>query len=80
LANNETVLLAAPEKAICDVIATKAGVILRSVRQTRLFLEEDLRIEREALRNLDVNMIKSWLTAAPKKSSLRILTKTLEVI
>ncbi|WP_133054045.1 hypothetical protein [Niastella yeongjuensis] len=79
-ATNETVLMASPEKAICDIIVVRTAVLLRSIRQTQLFLEEDLRIEREALRNLDRSAMMSWIADAHKKSSLVMLIKTLDTI
>lgn len=79
-ATNETVLMASPEKAICDIIVVRTGVLLRSISQTQLFLEEDLRIEREALRNLDRSAMMSWIAEAPKKSSLVMLIKTLDTL
>lgn len=74
----QTVLMASPEKALCDLIIERAGVLLRSIRQTRDFLEEDLRIDSEALRGLNTSAIQSWLPYAPKSSSLQMLVKTLE--
>lgn len=79
-ATDEHILIASPEKAICDIIVTRAGIILRSISQTNLLLQEDLRIERDALRKFDREMIGGWLEEAPKKNSLRMLIKTLEGI
>ena len=79
-ATDQTILIASPEKAVCDIIATRTGVLLRSISQTQLFLEEDLRMEREALRKLDAETMRSWITKAPKKSSLLMLIKTLEIV
>lgn len=78
LATNQTVLMAGPEKALCDIIVERTGVLLRSVKQARSFFEEDLRIEREALKELDREMIRSWVKQAPKRSSINILIKTLD--
>ncbi|MBG9378765.1 hypothetical protein I5907_21210 [Panacibacter sp. DH6] len=80
LAKDQTALIAGPEKALCDVILTRTGVLLRSVSQTQFFLEEDLRMEREPLRTLDREMIRSWLPDAAKQNSLRMLIKTLEAL
>lgn len=77
-ATNQTVLMAGPEKALCDIIVERTGVLFRSVKQARSFLEEDLRIEREALKELDREMIRSWVKQAPKRSSINILIKTLD--
>lgn len=77
-ASDQTILIASPEKALCDIIATKSGLLLRSVAQTRDFLTEDLRIDRETLAQLEHSLIQSWIPDAPKKSSLVMLLKTLE--
>lgn len=76
----QTVLMASPEKSICDKIITTAGVQLRSRRQSLEFLEEDLRIDREDLRNLDSVEISSWLPDCPKQISIRNLIQALRWI
>ncbi|NGF57853.1 hypothetical protein G5B00_15140 [Parapedobacter sp. SGR-10] len=80
LTENQAALVASPEKALCDKIVTTAGVSLRSVRQTLDFLTEDLRIEEEALLTLDIEAIASWISDAPKQSSLQMLIKTLQTL
>lgn len=77
---NQTILIASPEKALCDLLATRSGLLLRSISQTRFFLEEDLRIELDALRELDTRMMRSWTANAPKKTSINMLIKTLETL
>lgn len=77
-ASDQAMLIASPEKALCDIIAVKSGLLLRSITQTRDFLTEDLRMERDTLTQLDQAMIQSWIPDAPKKSSLVMLLKTLE--
>ena len=73
----QTAIVATPEKAICDKIATTAGVLLRSANQVMEFLLDDLRIDEERLGQIDVRMISSWSAEAPKKSSIDMLIKTL---
>jgi phage terminase large subunit-like protein len=77
LTKKQTVLMATPEKALCDKIVTTSGLLLRSTKQAKELLMEDLRIEKAALRNLNHHEIGRWITDAPKKGSLEILTKTL---
>lgn len=74
---NQTMLVASPEKALCDKIILTPKVNLRSIKQTKEFLIEDLRIEHEMLSSLDVNTMDLWMQNAPKKSSLKMLIKTL---
>lgn len=78
LSPKQVVLIATPEKALCDKIITTAGLNLRSPVQTRTFLLDDLRIDLESLGKLNLKEIKSWIDDAPKKQSLRMLVKTLE--
>ena len=78
LTEQQTALIASPEKAVCDKIVLTAGVILRSISQTMDFLMEDLRIDEEQLQTLDVSTIETWVEDAPKRSSLQMLVNTLQ--
>ncbi len=73
----QTMLIASPEKAVCDKIVLTPKVHLRSIKQTQAFLMEDLRIDRDVLSTLNTKMMELWLEYAPKKSSLKMLIKTL---
>lgn len=74
----QTVLMAGPEKSICDKIITTAGVQLRSRKQALEFLEEDLRIDRESLRNLDLREMSGWLTDCPKADSIKNVIESVQ--
>ncbi|MEO8768460.1 MAG: hypothetical protein ABI402_00175 [Ferruginibacter sp.] len=78
LTKKQMVLIATPEKALCDKIITTSGLLLRSSKQVRELLIDDLRIEKEALRNLNNKEMSKWIIGAPKKASLSILIKTLK--
>lgn len=78
LAPQQMALIASREKALCDKIVLTPGVLLRSISQTRDFLFDDLRIDEQELNELSIPTIQSWIEDAPKKSSLKILIKTLE--
>lgn len=71
-------LIATREKAVCDKVVLTSGINLRSTRQTKDFLLEDLRMDESILRKLDISVIHSWLDNAPKKNSLEMLIKTLK--
>jgi|SRR5690554_2128364 len=73
----QTMLVASPEKALCDKIVLTPKAYLRSIKQTREFLMEDLRMDSEVLSTLDTKIIESWIENAPKKGSLEMLIKTL---
>jgi hypothetical protein len=77
IANNQVALIAKPEKAICDLIILTSNVKLRSIKQTKEYLFEDLRIDYDALIKLDISLIKSWVDNAPKKGSIEMLIQTL---
>jgi hypothetical protein len=78
LSEKQQVLIASPEKALCDKVVMTSGVLLRSTRQVHQFLEEDLRIGEERLRELNPGVIDTWTANAPKTTSLQMLVKTLQ--
>jgi predicted transcriptional regulator of viral defense system len=78
LTKKQTVLMASPEKALCDKIVYTSGILLRSVKQTRALLIEDFRIDENYLRQLDLATIESWLNDAPKQNSMLTLIKALK--
>ena len=73
----QTMLIASREKALCDKIILTPKINLRSIKQTKEFLTEDLRLDNDVLSTLDIDLMELWLTNAPKKSSLKMLIKTL---
>jgi hypothetical protein len=76
LSPKQTALIASREKAVCDKIILTSGVTLRSARQTKDFLLDDLRMDVSELQKLNTKMMRSWLNDAPKKNSLEMLIKT----
>lgn len=77
LTDKQHILLASPEKALCDKIVATSGILLRSKKQVSDFLLEDLRISEERLSALNTAEMKSWIPFAPKKSSIEILIQTI---
>ena len=73
----QTMLIASPEKALCDKVVLTPRINLRSLKQTREFLLEDLRMDSEVLKTLDTKVMELWIKNAPKKSSLNMIIKTL---
>lgn len=78
LVKNQRVLIATAEKALCDKIVTTSGLLLRSNKQVMELLIDDLRMEKDLLRNFNYNEIGKWIINAPKRTSLTILIKTLK--
>ncbi len=80
LTERQQVLMASPEKALCDKIITTSGILLRSKKQTMDLLLEDLRITETALKELRFDLIEEWSVKAPKQSSMEMLAKSLRSI
>jgi len=78
LSKKQMVMIASPEKALCDMIVMTSGILLRSTKQVKDYLLEDLRIDEEMLKKLDANEINGWIDSAQKKESLLMLVKTLK--
>lgn len=77
LTETQTILIASPEKALCDKVITTSGINLRSRQQALAFLVEDLRIEKDQLRELNLREMLKWLPACPKRSSIKILIEAI---
>ena len=77
LTETQTVLIASQEKALCDKVITTAGINLRSRQQALAFLVEDLRIEKDQLRELNLREMLKWLPVCPKRSSIKILIEAI---
>lgn len=73
----QTMLVASPEKALCDKIVLTPKIQLRSIKQTREFLLDDLRMDNEVLSTLETKVMELWIENAPKGSSLKMLIKAL---
>ncbi len=71
-------IIASPEKALCDLVISTAGVNLRYVSQAREFLEEDLRFEMDAFWNLDKNIFIQCAKAGKKSKSIETIVNLLE--
>ena len=77
LTESQTVMIASPEKALSDKIITTAGIQLRGSKQVLTYLEEELRIEKESLRNLNTREMVKWLPDCTKQTSIKILIETI---
>jgi len=80
LSKDQQAIMAIPEKALCDKIATTAGITLRSQSSARDCVFGNLRMEEDDLAKFDLNTMSSWLENAPKKESLEMLIKMIEKI
>ena len=78
LSTDQYALIASPEKAICDKIVLTPQINLRSIKQAKAYLLQDLRIDAHDLHTLDRETLASWLDDAPKKNSIKMLLSTLK--
>ena len=77
LTETQHVLMASPEKGLCDKIITTSGINLRSKKQAQSYLLDDLRIDYEKLVELNVTEMSNWLSLAPKAKSLKTLIEAI---
>lgn len=78
LTPNQRFLIASPEKALFDKIITTTGIEFRSKKATLEYLEDDLRIDLDMLKSLDISSMNEWIISAPKKSTLQMLLETIK--
>ncbi len=77
LTDKQTVLIASPEKCMCDKVITTAGVNLRSKKQAMTFLVQDLRMDKDRLRELNLREMAKWLPVCPKRTSIKNLIEAI---
>lgn len=75
LTSVQTVIMALPEKALCDYIIQTHGLNLRSIRQAKQFLEEDLRLDMNAFYAMKADLLAECVAQCPKSNSLVVLSK-----
>lgn len=73
-----TYLIATPEKALCDYIITTPKLPLRFLKDTRIFLEEDLRLDMDAFMEMNVDIFRQCARVSKKKNAIKNIIKLLE--
>lgn len=73
-----TVLIARPEKALADSIVSAKGVRIQSERALRTFLYDDLRVDGDALAELNIELLRQIAQSGYKKKELGYLLKVVE--
>jgi uncharacterized protein YifN (PemK superfamily) len=76
--NDYAFLIATPTKAVCDIIVATSNLRLQSVKAMGKYLTEDLRIDFEAVKNLDKNIVEQCIEVGKKKGELRLLLKVFQ--
>jgi len=75
LSDDQYAMVASPEKALFDKVVTTPGILLRSIKDARGYLVDDLRVDEDDLKTLDTKAMLSWIKDAPKKGSLSFIIK-----
>jgi predicted transcriptional regulator of viral defense system len=75
---NNTILIASPEKAICDLIVYTPTLRLRFKKSLKTYLEEDIRLDMEAFYKMNSEIIRMCSIMGKKKNDLKNLLKLLE--
>ena len=68
-------IIATPEKALCDLIATTSGLTLRYKSEAVRYLEEDLRLDMDCLDGMDTDILERYIEAGKKAGSIRTILK-----
>ena len=75
--NRYTFLIASPEKALCDLIISTPHLNFQSVKAIATYLEEDIRFDISALKEMDKTIIEECIAQGKKKKSLNLLLRLL---
>lgn len=78
LADDQYAMVASPEKALCDKIITTSGLLLRSKKAAREFLLENMRMDGDALRQLNTKEMTSWIKGSLKEQSLSVVVNVIQ--
>ncbi len=71
-------MIAGPEKALCDKVLLTRNVRIRSRVAMQTFLLEDLRLDEEALAQLDVSVVARYAESGHKRRQMQALMQVLE--
>lgn len=70
-------IIATPEKALCDLIANSTNVNLRFMKDAEIYLEEDIRMERDDFKQMDAGIFEEYIKVGKKADSIQTLLKLL---
>lgn len=69
--------MATPEKALCDLIANSPKVNLRYLKDVEHYLQEDIRMEMDDFKNMDISIFERYTQVGKKSKSIETLIKYL---
>lgn len=76
--NGYSFIIATPEKALCDLIATSPQVTLRYITDAQRYLEEDIRFDMDAFAQMNKEIFLEYIAVGKKASSIQTILKLLE--
>ncbi len=71
-------MVASPEKALFDKIITTSGLLLRSRKAAKEFLLENMRMDEDALRQLNAEEMMTWIKGSLKEESLLMIVNVIQ--
>ncbi len=78
LADDQYAMVASPEKALCDKIITTSGLLFRSRKAAKEFLLENMRMDEDALRQLNAKEMMTWIKGSLKEESLSMVVNVIQ--
>ena len=75
--NSGNFIIASPLKALCDKVYLSRGVKINSQKDMMVFLEDDLRVDLDELKNQDIEVVKEYAKLS-KSKRVTLLYKLLE--
>lgn len=71
-------VIASPEKALCDLIRFTPGLNLRYQKEAIAYLEDDMRLDMDAVSEFDTGILRQCAQAGTKTRSIETIIKLLE--
>lgn len=71
-------MIATPEKALCDLIAFTSNLNLRYKGEIRRYLEDDLRIDLDEIKDFDIEILQKCAEKGKKKNMLNQIIRLIE--
>ena len=76
--NGINMLIASPEKALCDLINFSKGVNLRFIKDAKTYIEDDIRLDTDALADFNIDILKRCALYSRRQKSIENLIKYIE--
>lgn len=78
LADDQYAMVASAEKALCDKIITTSGLLFRSKKAASEFLLENMRMDEDVLKQLNIKEMGTWIKGTLKEESLSMVVSAIQ--